>query len=554
MHFWSAAWKIGGMLALFAAAAVVASVVPRLGPPPQRNDSTDSTPIQLLDVTADTGIGFIHTDGSSGRRYIVESMSTGIATFDYDGDGLIDVYFPNGAPLPGARYATPPRHALYRNLGDWRFLEVTEQAGMAVTAFGLGITAGDFDNDGWPDIYLNNFGQCGLYHNNGDGTFDDVTQRAGVARGSLVGAGVCFLDADSDGLLDLYVGNYIDLNLAEHTPKTIDGHPSYPSPKEYSPVPDTLYHNNGDGTFTDVSRESGIGLHAGRSMGMVCADADDDGDTDVFVLNDVQESYFFLNDGHGRFYESGLPMGVAVNGAGEPMANMGVDCGDYDNDGLLDFYSTNYQAQWPMLFRNLGDAVFEDVTPLTNAGDGCYSYVNWGCGLVDFDNDGRRDIFLGNGHIEDNIDERDSTTSYRCDNTVLRNTESGRFANVSQSSGLQAMPAHATRGVAFDDLDNDGDVDAIALNSREMPTVIRNLDREREGRNHWLQLQIRGVRTNRDGVGARVQVTSGQLVLTDEVHSGRGYQSHWGSRLHFGLGDHDRIDRIEVRWIGGGTD
>jgi enediyne biosynthesis protein E4 len=540
--------KICGTLAgLVATATIVHAVACRHQPPP----AEEVFPIQFQEVTAGSGITFLHTDGSSGRRYIVESMSTGIATFDYDGDGLIDVYFPNGAPLPGARYDKPPRHALYRNLGDWRFLEVTDQAGVPATAYGLGVAIGDYDADGWPDIYLNNFGPGILFHNNGDGTFDDVTQTAGVAVGSRVGAGACFLDVDGDGRLDLYVGSYIDLDLAKHVPRTADGHPSYPSPKEYEPLPDTLYRNNGDGTFADVSHPAGIAQHAGRSMGMVCADADSDGDTDIFVLNDVQQSFFFQNDGRGQFEEIGLQNGVAVGGAGEPMANMGVDCGDYDNDGCLDFYSTNYQTQWPMLLRNLGRGEFEDVTRMTGAGDGCYPLVNWGCGLVDFDNDSRRDIFIGNGHIEDNIDQRDATTCYRCRNFVLQNLASGKFVNVSDRAGLASLPPHAARGVAFDDLDNDGDVDVVILNSRERPTLLRNMDRELGGENHWLQLGLRGVRTNRDGVGARVRVTCGDLVLVDEVHSGRGYQSHWGSRLHFGLGQRNRIDRVEVRWIGG---
>lgn len=539
----------------FAAAAIVSLALlatacrPASAPQPET-----AGPIQLRDVTSESGITFVHTDGSSGRRYIVESMSTGLATFDYDGDGLIDIYFPNGAPLPGAPTDPPPRHALYRNLGDCRFAEVTEQAGVAATAFGLGIAVGDYDHDGWPDIYLNNFGPGILFRNNGDGTFAEVTEHAGAAVGVRVGAGTCFLDADGDGLLDLYVASYIDLDLAAHVPRTTDGYPSYPSPKEYAPLPDTLLRNNGDGTFTDISHRSGIGQHAGRSMGMICADADDDGDTDVYVLNDVQQSFFFENDGQGNFDEVGLLLNMAVSGAGEPMANMGVDGGDYDNDGRLDFFSTNYQTQWPVLLRNLGPAGFEDVTPVTGAGDGCYPLVNWGCGLVDLDNDGHRDIFIGNGHIEDNIDQRDATTCYRCRNTVLRNTGSGRFVNVSDRCGVGALPPRAARGVAFDDLDNDGDVDVVILNSRESPTVLQNLDRERDGSNHWLQLELVGVRTNRDGVGARVRVSCGSLQLVDEVHSGRGYQSHWGSRLHFGLGAHARVERLEVRWIGGGTD
>jgi len=236
------------------------------------------------------------------------------------------------------------------------------------------------------------------------------------------------------------------------------------------------------------------------------------------------------------------------------VANMGVDCGDYDNDGWLDFFTTNYQDTIPMLLRNLGDGMFDNVTQTAQAGAGCLPYVNWGCGLVDFDNDGHKDIFIANGHTEDNIELVDSTTAYRCHNVLLWNTGRGTFVNVSEACGLNALPVHAARGAAFEDLDNDGDLDVVVLNSRQRASVLRNMLVESGNRNHWLQVRLEGVKTNRDGVGARVRVAAGDLVQIDEVHSGRGYQSHWGSRLHFGLGRHERVDRIEVRWIGGGVD
>ncbi len=510
--------------------------------------------IQLDDVTSGTGITFKHTDGSSGRRYIVEPMCTGMATFDFDNDGLIDIYFPNGAPLPGCETDEPARHALYKNLGDWKFQDVTETAGVVCSAYGMGITIGDYDNDGFADIYLNCFGKNLLYHNNGDGTFTDVTRRAGVAGRDLVAAGACFLDIEGDGDLDLYVGNYIELDCSAHVPHTENGHPAYPSPQEYEPVLDTLYRNNGDGTFTDVTGQSGIGDHAGRSMGMICADYDNDGDTDVFICNDVQENFFFRNDGKGNFEEFGVMAGVAMNRQGHLIANMGVDCADYDHDGLLDFYTTNYQAQLPMLLRNFGDHVFDDVASWTNAVAGCLPYVNWGCGFVDFDNDCHRDLFIANGHTEDNIEERDLSATYRCPNLLLRNTGTARFVDVSSVAGDGLSPVEASRGTAFDDLDNDGDIDMVVLNSRELPTVARNMLGESDCANHWLQIRLRGTKTNRDGVGAHVTVVTDDLKHLVEVHSGRGYQSHWGSRLHFGLAGHDHADRIEIRWVGGATE
>ncbi len=508
-------------------------------------------PIQLRDVTDQTGIAFQHTDGSSGKRYIIEAMSAGLALFDYDGDGDIDIYFLNGAPLLGTKVDVPPANALYRNDGGWHFTEVTDEAGVGDLGFGLGVTAGDYDNDGDADLYLNNQGPNVLYRNNADGTFTDVTQQAGVGNGNLVGAGASFLDMDADGDLDLYVANYLEFSYDIHVERTVDGIPSYPLPRDYEPVPDTLYRNNGDGTFTDVSQSSGVSLHAGTGMGMVCADYDDDGDTDVFVLNDVHENFFFQNDGSGNFEEAGTLNGAAYNVYGDENASMGVDCADYDNDGRLDFYMTSYQSEMPVLYHNMGGGLLNDVTQRTGAGEGLFAHVNWGNGLIDFDNDGDRDIFIANGHTEDNIELRDASTGYRVRNSLLMNTGDGRFVNDSDSSGDGLLPVHASRGAAFDDLDNDGDVDAVILNSREKPTILRN---ESGGGNHWLQLRLCGVTASRDAVGARVTLTAGDLTQIAEVHSGRAYQSHFGSRLHFGLGNRSHVDRIEVRWIGGGLD
>jgi len=310
-------------------------------------------PIRLHDVTQSTGIRFRHTDGSSGRRYIVETVTAGLALFDYNGDGLIDIYFLNGAPLPGSKPGQSPRNALYRNEGNWRFTDVTEQAGVGDAGFGLGVAVADYDNDGDQDIYVNNFGPNVLYRNNGDGTFTDVTEQAGVAAGNKVGAGACFLDIEGDGDLDLYVANYVDFNFRNHVRRTLDGFPEYAGPKDYRPVPDILYRNNGDGTFTDVSDHSGIGRHAGTGMGMVCADVEPDGDTDIFVLNDVAGNFFFRNDGTGRFQEEALFAGLAYNLHGHELGSMGVDCGDVDNDGRLDFFMTSYSGELPVLYRNL---------------------------------------------------------------------------------------------------------------------------------------------------------------------------------------------------------
>ncbi len=508
-------------------------------------------PIVLRDVTKQIGITFQHTDGSSGRRYIVETVAGGLATFDYDGDGKIDVYFLNGAPLPGAKAGTPPKDALYRNLGGWKFADASDRAGVGEAGYGLGICIGDYDGDGHPDIYLSNYGPNVLYRNNGDGTFSDVTTRAGVGRGHKVGAGANFLDIDGDGDLDLYVANYVVFTYENHRVRLEAGRPRYSGPRDYPQQPANLFRNNGDGTFGDVSAESGIGAHAGSGMGTVCFDYDGDGRTDIFVCNDSHRNFLFHNDGAGKLTEAALFAGVAYNSFGDSVASMGADCGDYDNDGRLDLFMTDFQGQFPILFRNLGRGMFEDVTLRAGVGRGTLNNVKWGCGLVDFDNDGYKDIFFGCGHIDDNVELIDDSTSYLARPVLLRNAGDGKFVNVSDSSGDGMKVKAVARGIAFDDLDNDGRIDVVILSSRRPPVILRN---ESATGNHWLQLQLRGVKTNRDGVGARVKVTTGDLVQIDEVHSGSGYQSHFGSRLHFGLGKRDRVDRVEVRWIGGGVD
>jgi hypothetical protein len=438
--------------------------------------------ILLKDVTAETGIDFVHTDGSSGQYYIIENVSCGLALFDYNNDGKIDIYFLTGGALKGTHYASPPRFRLYRNDGKWRFTDVTEQSGLGNAGrHALGVAIGDYDNDGFQDVYVTHFG------------------------------------------------------------------------------PNVLYHNNGDGTFTDVSEASGIAACKGTGMGTVCLDYDNDGRTDIFVANDQMPNFLFHSDGQGRFKEVAVPAGVAYNMNGETMGSMGVGCGDYNNDGLLDLYVTAYQQQFPSLYKNLGDGVFEDVGFTSGAAAGMGHTVQWGNDFADFDNDGNRDLYVALGHLMDNIQSWDQRASYLATNVLMKNLGNGKFVDVSDSSGDGMKVKLSSRGVAFDDLDNDGGVDVVVLNSRREPTILRN---ESPNRGHWLQVQLRGTRTNRDGVGAHVKVfardpavgSGPAFVLLDEVHSGRGYQSHYGTRLYFGLGTHTQVDRVEVSWIGGGTD
>jgi hypothetical protein len=503
----------------------------------------------LTDISSQTGIHWRHTDGSCGHRYIIETVTAGLATFDYDGDLLIDIYFVNGSSTPGCPAdAVPPRNALYRNRGAFQFEDVSLPAGVGDTGFGLGVTAADFNNDGFCDLYVNNWGPNVLYRNNGDGTFTDWTPLAGVAAGNLVGAGAAFLDIDGDSCLDLYVANYVKFDPLKHPQRTAEGYPIYPGPMDFLPEPDMLFQNNGDGTFTDISMASGIGAHAGTGMGMVCADIDLDADTDIFVLNDVAGNFIFINDGRGHFEEMGLWLGGAYNGEGRALGSMGVDCGDFDNDGWPDFYATSYSREYAVLYQNLGSGRLQDVTFPSGAGSGTFPHVTWGVAFADLDNDGDRDLFVACGHLQDNVELFDPTTTYLARNIVLENLGNGRFRDISQQAGDGLRALRSSRGVAADDLNNDGRLDVVILNSRTEPTILAN-DSPVSGR-HWVQVELLGVRSNRSGVGSRVAVSTVAGTQWAEVHAGRGYQSHFGSRLHFGLGEATQIHRLEVFWHG----
>jgi hypothetical protein len=401
-------------------------------------------PIQLRDVTRQAGLGFVHTDGSSGRYYIVETVASGLALLDYDGDGDVDIYFLNGSPLPGApKPAVPPRNALYRNDGNWKFTDVTGPSGVGDPGYGLGVCAGDYDNDGDQDLYVNNFGPNVLFRNNGDGTFADVTAEAGVAVGNHVGAGACFLDLEGDGDLDLFVANYVDFTLETHQVSYMNGLPAYVGPLSYPPTSNVLFRNNGNGTFTDISAESGIAAHRGAGMGVVAADYDRDGDTDIVVGNDLRPNFVFRNDGRGRFEEVGVAVGLAYDGLGQVQGTMAVECGDWNHDGWLDFYVTAYQRQLATLYENRKGGFFEDVARRTGAGTGSYRNVTWGTGLLDLDNDGHRDLFVACGHLIDQVEKFDDTTRYAARNLVLRNTGQGDSRTSRTTAATASSPNSA---------------------------------------------------------------------------------------------------------------
>jgi enediyne biosynthesis protein E4 len=505
--------------------------------------------IQLVDATAQSGITFRHDDGASGEKYLVEPMSAGLALFDYDGDGLIDIYFANGAPLPPLPPSTLASGALYRNEGDFRFRDVTTAANLDRPGFGLGAATADFDNDGDADLYVSQFGQNVLYRNNGDGTFTEVTKEAGVRAGECFGAGVAWLDADADGDLDLFSASYVAMTLDKNPRRTIDGFPSYPGPRDFAPAASRFFVNRGDGTFLDASEASGIASAAGAGMGVIAADYDNDRDTDLLVANDELGNFLFENDGTGKFVEVGIVRGFAYGFDGRPRGSMGIDCADYNHDGWLDFFVTTYSNETCVLFRNERGR-FEDATTATGAGAGSLPHAKWGTCFADFDNDADCDLFLACGHLDREVHSWKPYTAYRVANLLLENI-GGKYEDISDRSGSGLTPVQSSRGVGLDDLDNDGRVDLVVLNATEHPTVIRN---ESRAGGQWLQVELCGRESNRDGIGAQVRVTAGGRSQLAEVHSGRGYQSHYGTRLHFGLGRADHAERIEVRWIGGGTD
>ena len=516
--------------------------------------------IRFADVTESSGLLFKHQDGSDGNRYLIELMGAGICSFDADGDGLVDVFMLNGYELTRGGQRNPEDTSsckLFKNRGSFAFLDCTQQSGVFVNGYALGATAGDFNHDGFNDLYISNYGANVLLMNNGDGTFVDASKEAGVQGQGEFGAGVTFLDANNDGNLDLFVGNYVEFDFDRHFELAPKAFPYSPGPKDYPPCRDRLFISNGDGKFQDVSKESGIADSAGPSMGVVAADFDDDGDVDVFVACDGAANLLYQNDGTGRFTEEALFVGVAFDMRGNANGGMGVDAADINGDGLIDLFVTDYSDQFPELFINGKPAgVFEDVARRFQVGLEVYQHVNWGIGLMDFDLDGDFDAFVCNGHLLENAKEIEPNTSYGVANVVLENLDGRLFRSVSDQAGEALDLAESSRGAAFDDLDNDGDIDAVILNCDSMNQVLEN---RQTSSNDWIGIRLVGTKSNRSAVGAKVIIRSGGKEKTLWKLNGRGYQSFYGERLHIGLGTTARtdasqtvgqIDEVIVYWPG----
>jgi enediyne biosynthesis protein E4 len=509
--------------------------------------------VTFVDVAAAAGITFRH-DNATPEKYLIETMGAGCGWIDFDQDGLLDLYLVNSAPT---RLYTPKqslRSALYRNNGDGTFTDVTLKAGVGAEGlFGMGIAVGDYDNDGFPDLYVTGYNRSILYHNNGDGTFTDVTAKACVANQGKWGSSAAWFDYDNDGRLDLVIANYVDWSpdhnvwCGEHKP----GYRGYCHPDVYHGEAPTLYHNNGDGTFSDVSSASGLGEKPGNGLGVVTFDYDDDGWQDVFIANDSSENFLFHNNRDGTFREVGYAAGVAVNSDGKTEAGMGTDAADASGDGRLDLIVTHLDLEQARFYRNLGGGTFEDDTFPAKLGYVTFHLSGFGTRFMDYDDDGRRDLFMANGHILDNIELVHPGTHYAEPKLMFRNTGRGVFENVSNKLGPDFVAPRVSRGAAVGDFDNDGDLDILVSNNGQTPQLLRNDLDNAAGSSHWLQIFLIGTKSNRDGVGARVKLTAGDLVQVDQRKGGMSYQSAQDPRLHFGLGNLTRVDSIEIRWPSG---
>ena len=498
--------------------------------------------LRFTDITAELGVEFRHTNGERGEKYFIEPIGSGVALFDFDNDGDLDLYCVNGSTLPKVDTPAPPTNVLYRNDGGV-FTDVTNEASVGDTGYGLGCCVGDYNNDGFTDLYVTNYGTNVLYRNNGDGTFTDVADITGVA-GNQFSSGCAFVDVDADGYLDLYIVNYVQFDPNTNPECARLGVRTYCTPEALPGAADVLYRNNGDGTFTDVSEKAGIGTTSGKGLGVVCGDIDNDGDVDIFVANDTTPNFLYRNDTDTaiKMTEDALFAGVALSEEGRAYSGMGANLGDFDNDGYLDIVITNFQDQTNSLYHNAQSGFFNEVSFAKGIGERSLPYLAWGVDFIDFNNDSWLDLFIANGHLDDNIAEMDPIGTYPQPNQLFLNNRGINFSEIPDATIAQRK---VSRGTAFGDIDNDGDVDVVISNLKDSPTILRN-----DGGNasRWLSVKLIGTHCNRDAIGARVTVVSGGLTQIREVKSGSGYISQNDLRLHFGLADATRVDTLKVRW------
>jgi hypothetical protein len=521
----------------------------------------EGAPVVFVDVTREAGLDkFHHRSGNPDKTTIIETPGSGVALIDYDNDGWLDIYLVNGATMASLNgKESAPRAMLLHNNHDGTFSDVTERAGVANERWGFGVAVGDYDNDGWPDMYVANFGKNRLYHNNRDGTFTDVAEKAGVALGGW-STGPTWGDYDRDGLLDLFVPGYVkyDVDNPPGSPGSgikasfcqYRGAPVFCGPRGLRGEADHLFHNNEDGTFTDVSIKAGVADPYGYyGFASVFVDADDDGWVDLLVANDSVPSYFYRNRKDGTFSDESYMSGLALSGEGREQASMGIGVGDYNRDGKVDFFISTFSDDYKTLFRNEGDGGFSDVTFQAGLAQATIPFLAWGNGFLDFDNDGLLDIFIANGHVFLNVDEKNWGTTWFERPQLFRNLDGRKFQEVPPATGSGLADLLSARGAAFGDLFNDGHIDVVLNNIDSTPTLLRNVVKNGS---HWLALKlIGGSKSPRDAIGAKVLLTAGGVRQRADVYSGGSYSSSSDQRVHFGLGSTTSVDKLEIYWPSG---
>ncbi len=510
--------------------------------------------IELVDIAAKAGLTARHVTGAeNSKEYILESMGSGVALFDFNNDGFLDVFLVNGTTLEGFPAGKEPTNHLYQNNADGTFRDVTEKANLMRAGWGHGACVGDFDNDGNDDLFVTYYGQNVLYQNKGDGSFVDVTDKAGlVQKVTRWNTGCSFLDYDKDGNLDLFVANYVNFSLKKSMSKSDQnciwkGIPVYCGPQGLPSGTNILYHNNGDGTFTDVSIQSGITQpNPVYGLGSLVSDFDNDGWPDIYVACDSTANILYHNEGNGKFADRALLTGTAYNKDGKEQGGMGLSAADYDGDGNIDILKTNFDGDTPTLYHNNGNGTFFDAT--LPAGLGLYTYyVGWGAGFVDIDHDGWKDIFMANGHTYPEVEQHKLERSYRQGRQVYYNARNGTFQDLSSRAGPGISDRRTSRGAALGDLDNDGSLEIVINNMNDTPSLLKNLGEKK----NWILIKLVGTTSNRNGIGARVNLFAENRKQVDEVRSGGSYLSQNDFRLHFGIGDAAKVDRIDVIWPSG---
>jgi len=500
----------------------------------------------FTDGTTAAGIHFVHQRGASIKKHLVETMGSGCAFLDYDADGWLDLLLVNGGSTPDSPPFTFHGHALYSNLGNGKFTETSAKAGIQGNgSYGMGVAVGDYDNDGYPDVYITTFGTNILYHNNKDGTFTDVASAAGVA-GSGWNTSAAFFDFDNDGYLDLYVTRYVDYDYRKAPHCAEQSVRTYCHPKNFPGVTGRLYRNLGNGRFQDVSKESGVASLEGKGLGVVAADFNEDGWMDLYLANDTTRNVLLKNNGNGSFTEMTLLSGTGYNSEGDAEAGMGTDAADYNGDGKMDLVVTNYDLESNALYRNEGNWLFSDDRWLAGIARADHSFLGFGTGFLDFDNDGDNDLLVANGHVLDNADRVLDEIRYSQPVQLFENQQ-GRFTENGPFQRFASLTPRVGRGMCFGDIDNDGDVDVLISNSGQAATLLRNEAKS----GNWLLLKLVGTRSNRDAIGARVTVVTENGSQTSQVRGGRSYLSASDQRVHFGLGSSTSVKLLKVTWPSG---